>query len=94
MSHHANIIVRPLITEKSSDQAEARNTYSFVVAPDANKTEIKAAVESLYSVKVKGVRTLTRKDKPKRTKNFRQTMVGGYKRAIVTLDKDSKIELF
>lgn len=90
---HANIIIKPLVTEKSSHQAQARNTYSFQVAENANKFQIKAAVESLYSVKVASVRTLTRKDKPKRG-GMRIIHKGGYKRAIVTLAPDSKIELF
>jgi large subunit ribosomal protein L23 len=90
---HANVIIKPLVTEKSSHQAAVRNTYSFEVAPDSNKVEIKAAVEALYSVKVAAVRTLTRKDKPKRN---RQQVIhkGGYKRAIVKLVEGSKIELF
>lgn len=90
---HADIIIRPLITEKSSHQAQARNTYSFVVADHANKYQIKAAVESLYSVKVDSVRTLVRKDKPKRG-GMRIIHKGGYKRAIVKLAPESKIELF
>ncbi len=90
---HANIIIKPLVTEKSSHQAQTRNTYSFEVVESANKYQIKAAVESLYAVKVESVRTLTRKDKPKRGK-VRIIHTGGYKRAIVTLKGDSKIELF
>ncbi len=90
---HLKVIEKPLVTETSSHQAAARNTYSFEVVPAANKYQIKAAVEQLYSVKVASVRTLTRKDKPKRSK---QAIIhtGGYKRAIVTLDEGSKIELF
>jgi large subunit ribosomal protein L23 len=90
---HAEIIIKPLVTEKSSGQAELANTYSFQVAPAANKHQIKAAVEALYTVKVTGVRTLTRKDKPKRNR-FGLLHTGGYKRAIVTLGEGSKIELF
>lgn len=89
----AHIIIKPLVTEKSSHQAGARNTYSFEVAPDASKPEIKTAIEALYSVKVADVRTLTRKGKPKRTKT-KIIKKGGYKRAIVTLAAESKIELF
>lgn len=90
---HADIIIRPLVTEKSSHQAQARNTYSFEVADHANKYQIKAAVESLYSVKVASVRTLVRKDKPKRG-GMKIIHKGGYKRAIVKLAPESKIELF
>lgn len=89
----ANIIIKPLVTEKSSGQAEKANTYSFQVAEGANKHQIKAAVQELYNVKVADVRTLTRKDKPKRG-GMRILHKGGYKRAIVKLVEGSKIELF
>lgn len=89
----ANIIIKPLVTEKSSHQSATRNTYSFEVVDSASKPDIKSAIEMLYSVKVKDVRTLTRKGKPKRTKT-KMIKKGGYKRAIVTLAEESKIELF
>ncbi len=89
---NTTIIIKPLVTEKTSHQAAARNTYSFQVAPEANKYQIKAAIESLYSVKVSDVRTLTRKDKPKRNR-YGVLHTGGYKRAIVTLAEDFKIDL-
>lgn len=89
----ANIIIKPLVTEKSSHQATTRNTYAFQVTEGANKHQIKAAVQELYSVKVADVRTLTRKDKPKRG-GQRILHKGGYKRAIVKLAEGSKIELF
>ncbi|MCS7032413.1 MAG: 50S ribosomal protein L23 [Phycisphaerae bacterium] len=87
------IIVKPLITEKSNHQANTRNTYSFHVSPRATKPQIKRAVEELYNVKVADVRTMIRKGKSRRTR-------AGYsrgtdmKRAIVTLHEDSKIDLF
>lgn len=87
------IIIRPLLTEKSTRQAHARNTYSFVVHNKATKPEIRAAVESLYNVKVVDVRTIVRKGKMRRTKTG-YTNTGDWKRALVALDKDSKIELF
>jgi large subunit ribosomal protein L23 len=89
----ANIIIKPLLSEKATLQAESQNTYAFHVAPDADKTTIKKAVETLYNVKVTGVRTLTRKGKPKRSK-VKVLHTSDYKRALVTLAPDNKIELF
>ena len=90
---HTSIIIRPLVTEKSTHQQNVRNTYAFLVAPGADKTQIKAAVEKLYDVKVVDVRTMNRKGKAKRTKIGYKTG-GDTKRAIVKLDEASKIELF
>jgi large subunit ribosomal protein L23 len=86
-------IVKPLITEKSTHQQQARNTYAFEVRGEASKTQIKHAVEKLYNVKVSSVRTMIRKGKPRRTK-FKVEHTSPFKRAIVTLHEDSRIELF
>jgi large subunit ribosomal protein L23 len=88
-----NVIIKPLVTEKSTHQHATRNAYAFQVHADANKPTIKLAVEKLYNVKVLDVRTLNRKGKPRRTKAG-YTQAAGYKRAVVTLDENSKIELF
>jgi large subunit ribosomal protein L23 len=90
---HDQIIIKPLITEKSTRQQQSRNAYAFEVLQGANKVEIKRAVEKLYSVKVVNVRTMTRKGKPRRTKT-KVIHTTPFKRAIVTLDENSKIELF
>lgn len=90
---HTNVIIRPLITEKSTRQAQTRNEYAFEVAGAANKPEIKLAIEKLYDVKVMDVRTMTRKGKPRRTRKG-QTNDSDFKRAIVKLDENSKIDLF
>lgn len=90
---YTNVIIKPLITEKSTHQQNTRNTYAFVVRDGANKPQIKQAVEKLYSVKVKDVRTLNRKGKPRRTK-YKIDTTSPWKRAIVVLEGDSKIELF
>lgn len=90
---HTSIIIRPLITEKSTHLQNTRNTYSFHVAKRAAKPDIKAAVEKLYNVKVLDVRTMTRKGKAKRTK-IGYSMGTDWKRALVVLDENSKIELF
>lgn len=88
-----NVIIRPLVTEKSTHQQNTRNAYAFQVNPEANKLQIKQAVEKLYSVKVVDVRTMNRKGKPRRSR-YGMTTTSGFKRAIVVLDENSKIELF
>ena len=91
--HNTNVIIRPLVTEKSTHQQTTRNAYAFEVAPAANKIQIKQAVEQLYNVKVLDVRTMTRKGKPRRAK-YRMTTTPDWKRAVVVLDENSRIELF
>ena len=88
-----NIIVKPLITEKSTHQQSTRNAYAFEVHPNANKNQIKQAIEKIYAVKVSDVRTMTRKGKPRRSK-FKMTATSDWKRAVVVLAEDSRIELF
>jgi large subunit ribosomal protein L23 len=88
-----DIILAPVISEKSYGLIE-ENTYTFVVHPDSNKTQIKIAIEKIFSVKVDSVNTLNRNGKRKRTR----VGVGqrkSTKRAIVTLAAGSKpIDLF
>ena len=92
MKNPRDVILKPVVSEKSYALLD-RNTYTFIVRPDANKTEIKEAVQAIFSVRVTGVNTLHRKGKRKRT---RQT-IGvrkSTKRALVTLHPDDKIDLF
>jgi large subunit ribosomal protein L23 len=88
-----DIILAPVISEKSYGLIE-ENTYTFVVRPDSNKTQIKIAIEKIFSVKVESVNTLNRQGKRKRTRSgFGQRK--STKRAIVTLAAGSKpIDLF
>jgi large subunit ribosomal protein L23 len=88
-----NIIIKPLITEKSTHLQNTRNEYVFQVTDNATKPEIRKAVERLYEVKVLDVRTMNRKGKPRRGR-YRITHTGHFKRAIVVLDENSRIELF
>ncbi|CAN5635226.1 50S ribosomal protein L23 [soil metagenome] len=88
-----NVIIKPLVTEKSAHQNTTRNAYAFQVHVNANKPLIKQAVEKLYNVKVADVRTLTRKGKPRRTRTG-TTKSSDWKRAIVVLDEGSRIELY
>ena len=88
---HYDIIRSPVITEKST-MASENNQVIFNVAPDATKPEIKKAVETLFSVKVKAVNTLNRKGKVKRFRG----MVGkqnDVKKAIVTLQEGNTIDV-
>lgn len=87
------IIRRPLISEKGTDLKDRTNQYLFEVAQDANKIEIKRAVESLFQVKVLQVRTLSVKGKKKRVGR----LVGrtpGWKKAVATLKEGEHIEFF
>lgn len=88
-----NVIIKPLVTEKSTHQQQTRNAYAFQVNKGANKAQIRRAVEKLYDVKVRDVRTMTRKGKPRRSR-FKMTRTADWKRAIVVLDENSRIELF
>jgi len=88
-----NIVKRPLITEKSTWEGTDRNRYSFVVDIKADKDQIKAAIAELYNVRVARVRTQTRKGKAFRTR-YGVSNTGNWKKAIVTLHPEDKIDLF
>jgi large subunit ribosomal protein L23 len=93
MKDPRSILKKPLVTEKGSQLRERANTYQFEVARDANKLEIKQAVEAMFSVKVVSVRTAIQHGKAKRLGRF----VGrrpDWKKAVVTLAKDNTIALF
>ena len=87
------IIKKPLITEKSTWEGQRHNRYSFEVASDARKPEIRQAVEALYGVRVTAVATQTRKGKYFRTR-YGPAKSGDWKRATVTVHEDDTIELF
>ncbi len=93
MKDPRSVVRRALITEKGTLLRERRNQYHFEVAREANKIEIKHAVEAIFSVKVSAVRTLQVAGKPKRQGRY----VGRrshWKKAVVTLQPGQKIELF
>jgi large subunit ribosomal protein L23 len=88
-----DVVIRPLVTEKSTRLIEM-GKYSFVVSRDANKIDIKNAVEQLFDVKVKAVNTLRIKGKPRRV-GIHRGYRPDWKKAIVTLQEGSKrIEIF
>lgn len=86
-------IVKPLITEKSSAAYQARGEYTFVCAPKATKTEIKAAVERLFGVTVTGVWTSQQRGKPRRV-GAAAGRRPAWKKAIVTLKAGDAIPVF
>ena len=87
------VVRRALITEKGTALRELRNQYHFEVARDANKIEIKRAIETIFSVKVGSVRTQQLRGKVRRQGRYSGKR-SDWKKAIVTLLPDQKIELF
>jgi len=87
------IVIRPLLTEKGMHQASRTNAYAFEVNPWAGKEDIRRAVEELFNVRVIAVRTQNRRGKPRRTR-FKESTTKRWKKAIVTLDPEHKIEFF
>ena len=87
------VVKRALITEKGTVLRERRNQYTFEVARDANRIEIKQAVERIFSVKVDEVRTMQMRGKVKRQGRYSGRR-SDWKKAIVTLKPEQKIELF
>jgi len=88
-----NIIIRPLVTEQGMHFANTKGAYSFEVHKKANKAQIKNAVEKIYSVKVRKVRTANRPGKYRRRgRNYGQT--SSWKKAVVFLDPEFHIDLF
>ena len=91
MRDYTNVIIAPVITEKSAIQRE-NNVYTFKVAKDANKIQIKKAIEEAFGVKVVKVNTLNTKSKSKRVGRY-TGKTKAYKKAYVTLKDGDSIEL-
>jgi large subunit ribosomal protein L23 len=87
------IVLRPLVTEKGMHKAHRYNAYAFEVNRMAGKDDIRKAVEELFDVKVLAVRTQNRLGKPRRTR-FRFGYTKAWKKAIVTLDPEHRIDFF
>jgi len=92
IADHRDIIVEPVISEKSYGLMD-ENKYTFIVRPDANKTQIKIAIEKIFDVKVTNVNTVNRKGKRKRTR-FGYGKRPDTKRAIVSLAEGDRIDIF
>jgi large subunit ribosomal protein L23 len=91
--HETEIIKAPVISEKATFLATVKNAYTFEVDKKASKDQIKAAIEKLYDVKVLDVRTVNVPGKPRRTRAGERTS-SEWKKAIVKLHPDHKIDLF
>lgn len=91
------IIVKPLVTEKMTELSEKLNRYAFVVEKDANKIQIKDAVEKLYDVDVEMVNTMIYAGKVK-TRSTKAGMISGktkaYKKAVVTVKEGDQIDFY
>ena len=94
MSLHPNeVLLAPVVSEKSYAQIEASNTYSFRIHPDAHKTQVRQAVEELFNVKVLRVNVCMVQSKPKR-RGLHRGRRPGWKKAIVQLRAGDSIEIF
>jgi large subunit ribosomal protein L23 len=92
-----NILIKPIVTEKMTAQGEDFNRYGFVVAKDANKLQIKQAVEELYDVKVAEVNTMRYAGKRKQRYTKSGISVGrtsSFKKAVVTLAEGEVIDFY
>jgi large subunit ribosomal protein L23 len=87
-----DILIAPVVSEKSYGLLD-ENKYTFIVRPDANKTEIKIAVEKIFGVKVTSVNTLNRQGKTRRTR-YGTGRRNDTKRAIVSLADGDRIDIF
>ena len=87
------VVIKPLITEKGTNQNEDLNQYAFQVHQRANKQQIREAVQKIYEVRVLKVRTMKRHGKMRRYR-YTRGRTAGIKKAVVTLHPDDNIDLF
>lgn len=87
------VILRPLVTEKGVHKSTRNNAYSFEVNKLATKDDVRSAIEKLFDVKVVKVATMNRKGKYRRTR-FRMGKTADWKKAVVTLHEDNRIDFF
>ncbi|MBT8207915.1 MAG: 50S ribosomal protein L23 [Acidimicrobiia bacterium] len=93
MKDPRDVILKPVVSEKSYDLIQDQNTYTFLVHKTANKTEIKLAIAKIFDVKVDRVNTMNRKGKRKRT-GYVMGRRADVKRALVTLSPGNSIDIF
>lgn len=95
-----DLILRPVVTEKTVAQMEAQSVYTFIVHPDATKVDVRRAVESVFDVTVTRVRTMRYPGKPRRSlmarlaRNFDRGRRASFKKAVVSLAEGDHIELY
>ena len=93
MREPREVIIRPVVTEASTELADERGAYTFIVAKDANKLEIRNAVSKLFGVTVKSVRTMNYRGKVRRLgRNVGRRP--DYKKAVVTLAEGERIDVY
>ena len=88
-----NVLIKPLLSEKSNKLREGANKYSFLVTPKSDKNDVRRAVEKMFSVKVTSVTTMVTRGKVKSRGNH-VTKLTNTKKAVVTLAEGNKIALF
>jgi large subunit ribosomal protein L23 len=91
---YTKILIKPLVSEKASLVKETANKVVFFVHPEANKLQIRRAVEEAFSVKVEGVDVVRRRPRGRMKYGRKQGRISGYKKAYITLAPGDKIELF
>lgn len=91
--HNTQVLIRPLITEKNSLLREELNAYVFEVHREANKHQIKSAIEELFAVKVGNIRTAIQRGKNRRVGKYSGKR-RNYKKAFVTLNDGGSIDFF
>ena len=92
-----DILLKPILTEKATNESELQNSYTFIVSKSANKVEIKKAVEASYGVSVKKVRTMIygAETRIRYTKlGIQKSKKGSYKKAIVKVSEGDRIDFF
>ncbi len=92
-----DILVKPILTEKATDESELRNSYTFIVSKNANKIQIKKAIEESYGVSVLKVRTMIygAKSITKYTRRgVQSSKKGAYKKALVKISEGDRIDFF
>jgi large subunit ribosomal protein L23 len=93
MKNSADVIKQVLLTEKGTRLSDEQNKFLFRVSMDANKVEIKRAVEELFNVRVMAVNTMRRKGKKKRQRTAQFGSTAAWKRAVVTVNEEDRDKL-
>ena len=93
MAYLEDVLLEPTVTEKNVKMQTDQNKYVFKVHPHANKVQVKRAVEAMFKVKVTKVWVMNQLGKPRRRKYWQQGRTENWKKAIVQLAKDNRIEI-
>lgn len=94
MEHLEDLLIEPLVSEESWRIQEDNNMYTFRVHPQANKLQIRQAVEEIFKVRVVSVRTMNLRGKPRRQRFYQEGRTPRWKKAIVRLAEGDQIEIY